>query len=87
MEEYDAKIETTGGAVFLAVCRGKVLMRFGTNHFLFYFIIVTFFSVRRPSPDRFSRVSQKTEGVLRACTGYKEKYLRVGFLYRIEFAR
>ncbi|CBN78974.1 conserved unknown protein [Ectocarpus siliculosus] len=24
MEEYDAKIENTGGAVFLAVCRGKV---------------------------------------------------------------
>lgn len=24
MEEYDMKIANTGGAVFLAVCRGKV---------------------------------------------------------------
>ena len=27
MEEYDDKIENTGGAVFLAVCRGKVRFR------------------------------------------------------------
>lgn len=26
MEEYDARIDNTGGAVFLAVCRGKVVI-------------------------------------------------------------
>lgn len=26
MEEYDARIDSTGGAVFLAVCRGKVVI-------------------------------------------------------------